>query len=140
MLLSAFLLLLQTSLIVAIPLEGRNNGDVCQRGLYGELVPVLKQFSPAQVYCAQAYPAKCGSQGKLKKRTSPKVSTTTAAPSTTTKMTTSSKTTTKAANPKESALSKLLKQGKEVVSTLCSCIRDSKVSDRLLKCAMIVVD
>ena len=134
MLLSGTLLLLHSLLIVASPVEERT--DVCQSGLYGELVPILKPFIPAQAYCAQAYPAKCSAQTKLKARgvsvvfTTSKTSTTLVAPNATPKSSTSlSKTTTKAVNPKESALVKLLQQGRGVISTLCSCIQDKKVGE-----------
>ena len=136
MFLSGFLLLLQSLLIVA--LDERTNGDVCQEGLYGELVPVLKPHGVAQAYCAQAYPVTCRVQKMVMVRkvplsTTSKSSATPSVSSTIPKTSTnSSKTTTKVANPKESAWSKLLQQGRAVVSTLCSCIQDPKVSDKTM--------
>ena len=128
------LLLLHSLLIEASALEQRTNGNVCQYGVYGELVPALKPFALAQSYCAAVFPPQCTPQGKLKIRrvsaTTVKTSTMSSTQTTTSKILgPSSKTTAKAANPKESAWSKMLQQGRAAVSTLCSCIQDHKVSE-----------
>lgn len=144
---SGFLLLLHCLLTTAASLEERTNGDVCQHGLYGELVPVLKPFSGAQAYCAQAYPAKCRAQRAVKVRNAPPSSSTTRSKSTPSKSTTSTlpsttpkTTTTKPVNPEESAWSRLLQQEKGVVATICSCIQDPKVKDGLMRLRWTITD
>lgn len=50
----------------AVPLEGRDQ-DACAHGIYGELVPVLADYSAAQSYCTAYYPVTC-SKDKAEKR------------------------------------------------------------------------
>ncbi|KAJ9613911.1 hypothetical protein H2200_002047 [Cladophialophora chaetospira] len=42
----------------AVPLEERAGG-VCNGGIYGELVPYLINFAPAQAFCTAYFPVKC---------------------------------------------------------------------------------
>ena len=126
------LLLLSQPFATAIPLDERSQ-SVCQSGIYGELVPALQPFPPAQTYCAKAFPPQCASAGKVSKRTQPPTkpaaTSTTAKASTTSAVSSSTPkaSTTKTAHPKVIAWAKLLAQGKSVVSTICSCIQVHQV-------------
>ena len=99
LLLSVALFLLQSTVTVAIPVDERANGAICQNALYGKLVPILKQFGPAQAYFAVVHPPKCA--GSNIENRAPVITTL----STSTSSRTTTKTTTESANPKESACS-----------------------------------
>ena len=88
--------------------------DVCYSGIYGELAPILADYSIAQAYCTQVYPLKC--PAKAQKRaaltittttktvtTSNKVTTTTTRSAITTTKSTTRSTTTNNIDPKSSA-------------------------------------
>ena len=103
-------------------------GDICQAGIYSEIVSVLKSHSPAKVFCSKAYPPACTlSANKLKVR----IATTTTQPTTKVGSATlnAALTTTKIAgqDSKSVALSKLVQRGKGIISTVCSCIQSHNV-------------
>ncbi|KPI41938.1 uncharacterized protein AB675_5592 [Cyphellophora attinorum] len=109
----AFLLI---ACVLATPTLEQRTSNVCAGGLYGELIPYLKNCDVAQAYCSIKYPVAC-TKG-LSKRTAP--TTTTKVTTTTSKST--SKSTSSSVNPTSSAWSKCQGQGASFVSTLCSCI------------------
>lgn len=124
-------------LTVAIPLEEWAQ-DVCGASVYGELVSILQKYDPAQAFCATVFPLQCTTSA-LKKRSA----STTAKPSVITKLNTKiidassvekAWATTKApsntevsGDSKVSAWLRLLSQGQDVISTVCSCIQDHRV-------------
>lgn len=107
---------------VAAPFLEERASSVCGSGIYGELVPFLVPYAPAQAFCSAVFPVKCTT--KAVKR----------APATTTKSSTTKTTTTKTTvtksttslNPTSSAWSKCQAQPLDVISTLCSCIEAPK--------------
>lgn len=129
-------------------------GGVCNSGIYAELAPILAGYSVAQSYCTAVFPVKCPS--KVSKRALEIRATTTTATSTSsspvshsyssyqrrlnkkqinltlnpsiTKTTSITKSST-TVNARSSALSKLLRQAANVISTMCSCVQ-TKVSHR----------
>lgn len=116
--------------VAASPVEKRAQ-NVCQAGVYGQVIPIFQHYTSAQVYCAEAYPIKC-SDGKAKQkrivRVTPSVILVGGPTSTTTKSSIQSSSTSKASSDsKDVVWSKMVKDGGSVVSTVCSCIQTATV-------------
>lgn len=115
---------------LAAPLEERG-GSVCSSGIYGELAPILEQYSIAEEFCSVVYPVSCTASStsptKNKRAVSSTTSTSKAPTTTSTLKATSSSQTTSAADSKASAWSKCQQQPWNVISTLCSCIETPTV-------------
>lgn len=116
--------------VAASPVEERAQ-NVCQAGVYGQVIPIFQHYTPAQVYCAKAYPIKC-SDGKAKQkrivRVTPSAILVEGPTSIITRSSTQSSSTSKAAsNSKDIVWSKMVKDGGSVISTVCSCIQTAAV-------------
>lgn len=125
-----WLLVLSLSSVVLASLEARGTNDnACNRGIYAEVANALKSHPPAQSFCAAAYPIKC----TVKQKRSPPGSTTTSSSVIPKAQATATTTQAAAGSPrpgdtKAAAWSQVLKQGRDFVSTLCSCLQPPKAS------------
>ena len=132
MLFTKIVALLAIASATAIPLgleERADTQDVCRSGFYGQAVPILLQYPPAQIFCARTNPPQCTFASKKAKRQVNDSVRRTMTTSTVKAGVNSQASTTKISdNARESMLSSVVQQGRDILSTVCSCIQSHKVS------------
>ena len=107
-----YLTLLATP-ILALPADlVERTTDVCTTGIYAELAPVLKNYPIAVAFCKKYYPVTCPTSKKRDAAPEPEPELELEVEAQSLEARTDSKT----------AWVKALKQTKQVVKTMCSCI------------------
>lgn len=126
---AATLVLIQfLQFVIATPGPGLYISNICDRGIYAELGPVLSEYPIAQAICSALYPVECTETASHQKREP--------ASTTSLSMTTHSSTVETTPIPSRSttqdrnvsAWSRFRTQPANVASAICSCIETAKVS------------
>ena len=113
----------QTVLTTAFPLDARNDrSDVCRTGIYGQLVPLMQPYQPVQAFCSRELPPQCtvSHDGRDKRSYSETTMSTGSSVA-------SKATVTRSGNARESAFSMIVKEGGDLIRTICSCIQSHTV-------------